>query len=267
MTGLRAVRIFLIRTLIAISEFLFASLTCADKIPPEYVVLRCTISPDGRFGVLVPKLEELEHLKMSYRPQNQVIELATGDVIAVIRTDNVGPTYQNRGGVLPGRWSFDNSLLFWQVDGRFFRDAVVLLKFSNGKLEWQSDITRAAQAECLLRTRRAEPKLYARAMAERVRNGEAYPDGFSVQVSVISDLKLPLQVRATLTSNPKALPELGMSPLLESTLLGFVDDAGRFHVSEFTVGRALWKKYVEDVAEADDEPCRSDDIYVPTKGK
>jgi hypothetical protein len=264
MTRLRAVRIFLIRTLIAISGFLFASLTCADKIPPEYVVLRCTISPDGRFGVLVPKLEELGHLQMTYRPQNQVIELATGDVIAVIRTDKVGPTYQNRGGVLPARWSSDNSLLLWQVDGRFFRDAVVFLKFSNGKLEWQSDITRAAQAECLLRTRRAEPKLYARAMADRVRNGEAYPDGFSVQVSVISDLKLPLQVRATLTSNPKAFDE---PALLESSLLGFIDSEGRFQVSEFTVGRGLWKKYVEDVAEADDEPCRSDDIYVPTKSK
>jgi len=63
-------------------------------------VLRCTISPDGRFGVLVPKLEELEHLEMTYRPQNQVIELATGNVIAVIRTDWVGPTRQNHGGVL-----------------------------------------------------------------------------------------------------------------------------------------------------------------------
>jgi hypothetical protein len=116
----------------------------------------------------------------------------------------------------------------------------------------------------LLRTRRAEPKLYARAMADRVRNGEAYPDGFSVQVSVISDLKLPLQVRATLTSNPKAFDE---PALLESSLLGFIDSEGRFQVSEFTVGRGLWKKYVEDVAEADDEPCRSDDIYVPTKSK
>src|SRR5207249_8180376 len=113
--------------------------------------------------------------------------------------------------------------LLWQVDWKWFRDAVVLLKFSNNKIEWQADITRAAQGECLLRTRRAEPKLYARAMADNARDGKAYPDGFSVQVSVIGDLKLPLQVRATLTSNPKAFEK---PPLLESSLVGLVDSAG-----------------------------------------
>jgi hypothetical protein len=251
-------------TLSALIGLLFATAMSADKIPSEYVVLRCTISPDGRFGVLVPKLEELERLEMTYPPQNQVIELATGNVIAVIRTDWVGPTRQNHGGVLPARWLPDSSLLLWQVDGRWFRDAVVLLKFTKGKLDWQADITRAAQAECLLRTRRAEPKLYARAMADTVRDGKAYPDGFSVQVSVIGDLKLPLQVRATLTSNPKAFEE---PALLESSLVGFIDLEGRFQVSDFTVGRGLWKKYVEELAQTDAEPCRSDDIYVSPKSK
>jgi hypothetical protein len=253
--------------LLLLAAVLFATAMSADKIPPGYVVLRCTISPDGRFGVLVPKTEELEHLEMTYRPQNQVIDLATGNIIAVIRTNWVGATRHNHGGVLPTRWSKDDSLVLWQVDGKWFRDAVVLLKFSDGKLDWQADITRAAQAECLLRTRRAEPKLYARAMADNVRNGKAYPEGFSVQVSIIGDLRLPLQVRATLTSNPKALAELGMSPLLESTLLGFVDSEGRFQVTNFRVGRGLWKRYVGDAAESDDQPCRSDDVYVPTKDK
>jgi hypothetical protein len=253
----------LVRILVAVSGVLVASIVSAAIIPAEYVVLRCTISPDGRFGVLVPKTEELDHLEMTYPPQNQVIELATGNVVAVIRTDWVGPTRQNHGGVLPARWSRDNALLLWQVDGKWFRDAVVLLKFSNGKLDWQADITRAAQAECLLRTRRAEPKLYARAMADNVGDGKAYPDGFSVQVAVIGDLKLPLQVRATLTSNPKE------PPLLESSLVGVVDLAGRFQVTDFRVGRGLWRKYVEDAADTDaaDQPCRSDDIYIPPTTK
>jgi hypothetical protein len=199
-------------------------------------VLRCTISPDGRFGVLVPKLEESEKIDHA---QNQVIDFATGNIIAVIRTTWTGWTRHNHGGVLPARWSRDSSLLLWQVDGKWFRDTVMLLKFSDGKLDWQTDITRAAQAECLLRTRRAEPKLYARAMTDNVRDGEAYPDGFSIQVSVVGDMKLPLQVRATLTSDPKALEE---PPLLESSLVGFVDSAGRFQVTDFTVGTRLWKK-------------------------
>jgi len=180
----RGVRSVLTKTLAAMMGLLFAEFISADEIPVGYVVLRCTISPDGRFGVLVPKTDELEQLEKINRPQNQVIVLATGNVIAVIRTQWFGATKHNHGGVLPARWSPDNSLLLWQVDGKWFRDAVVLLKFSNGKLDWQADITRAAEAECLVRTRRAEPKLYARAMVDRVRDGEAYPDGFSVQVSV-----------------------------------------------------------------------------------
>lgn len=238
----------------------------ADKIPPEYVILQCTISPDGRIGVLVPKSVELEHLEMTYRPQNQVIDLATGNVIAVIRTNWVGSTRHNHGGVLPAQWSKDGSLLLWQVDGKWFREAVVLLKFSNDKLDWQTDITRAAQAECLLRTRRAEPKLYAKAMAANARDGEAYPEGFSVQVSVMKDLKLPLQVRATLTSDPKAFEK---QALLESSLVGFIDLAGRFQVTDFRVGAGLWKKYVEDTFRDDinNRPCASDDIYVPPKNK
>lgn len=263
MTRLPATWSLLIKGLVGVIAVLFASISCADKIPSGYVVLRCTISPDGRFGVLVPKTDELEK---TIGAQNQVIDLATGNVIAVIRTRWVGATRHNHGGVLPARWSADNSLLLWRVDGKWFNDAVVLLKFSNDKLDWQADITRAAQAECLLRTRRAEPKLYARAMADNVRDGEAYPDGFSIQVLVVGDIKLPLQVRATLTSDPKALEE---PPLLESSLVGTLDSAGRFQVTDFTVGRGLWKKYVEDEADADvgNQRCQSDDIYIPPTSK
>ena len=245
---------------------LITSISRADKIPPDYVVLRCTLSPDRHFGVLVPKTDELDKLEETTGAQNQVIDLATGNVIAVIRTRWVGATRHNHGGVLPARWSADNSLLLWQVDGKWFHDAVVLLKFSNNKLDWQADITRVAQAECLFRTRRAEPKLYALAMADNVRDGEAYPDGFSIQVSVIGDIKLPLRVRATLTSDPKAL---GKPPLLESSLVGVVDSAGRFQVTDFTVSRGLWKNYVEDAADAGvgDQRCQSGDIYIPPTSK
>lgn len=266
MTRLSATRSLLFRGLVGMIAVLIASISCADKIPLGYVVLRCTISPDGRFGVWVPKTGELENLEKTTGAQNQVIDLATGNVIAVIRTRWIGATRHNHGGVLPARWSADNSLLLWQVDGKWFNDSVVLLKFNNDKLDWQADITRAAQAECLLRTRRAEPKLYARAMADNVRDGEAYPDGFSIQVSVVGDIKLPLQVRATLTSDPKAV---GKPPLLESSLAGTLDSAGSFQVTDFTVGRGLWKKYVEDAADANvgGQPCQSDDIYIPPTSK
>lgn len=66
----------------------FVSLTicvnvAAQNIPKGFVVPKCTLSPDGRYGVTVPILFQHED---SEDPKNSVIELKTGKVIAVIDT-------------------------------------------------------------------------------------------------------------------------------------------------------------------------------------
>ena len=95
----------------------------AQHIPKGFVVPKCTLSPDGRYGVTVPVLDQHED---SENPENSVIELKTGRTIAVIKTKVTGWNRMAHGGVLPCRWSPDGSLLLWEVDGKWFRDAVVL---------------------------------------------------------------------------------------------------------------------------------------------
>jgi hypothetical protein len=152
--------------------------------------------------------------------------------------------------VLPCRWSPDGSLLLWEVDGKWFRDAVVLLKFNNGVLEWQRDIAAVAEAESLKRTRSASPDKYAKAKEANAGSGSAYPEGFSIEVDVLNPISFPLHVRATLTADPKEIEDF---PKLESLLNGVVDSHGQFSVRDFHVGSGYWRQFVDNAAGP--EPC------------
>jgi len=143
-----------------VTIFLFAIDVIAQGIPKGFVVPKCTLSPDRRYGVTVPILD-LDQPENPKQPKNSIIELETGRIIAVINTRWTGWTKHNHGGVLPCRWSADGSLLLWEVDGKWFRDAVVLLKIKNGALEWQLDITEKVQREILRRTKHSVPKKYS----------------------------------------------------------------------------------------------------------
>ena len=163
----------------------------AQNVPKGFVVPQCTLSPDGKFGVTVPVLDQ--HAD-SANPKNSVIELKTGKVVAVIKSKFTGWNRQNHGGVLPCRWAKDGSLLLWEVDGKWFSDALVLLKFKNGQLEWQVDILRTAQTEMLARTKQAAPKRYALARTANDGNGSAYSKGFTIAVAAADPIALPLNI-------------------------------------------------------------------------
>jgi len=171
-------------------------------IPKGFVVPKCTISPDGRYGVIIPVLDMHPD---SESPKNRVIELKTGKTIAVIKTRWAAWNVMSHGGVLPSRWSPDASLLLWEVDGKWFRDAVVLLKFKDDALEWQCDITALAHREILERTKRAAPEKYTKAKKANEGNGSAYPEGFTIEVVALGPISLPLNVKAALTSDPKQI--------------------------------------------------------------
>jgi hypothetical protein len=209
----------------------------AQNIPKGYVVPKCTLSPDGRFGVTVPILDDYEQIQ---NPKNSVIELKTGKVIAVIKAKFTGWNRQNHGGVLPCRWSPDGSLLLWEVDGKWFSDALVLLKFKNGELEWQLDILRAAQTAMVARTKRATPKCYALAKQANYGSGSAYPEGFTIAVAAGDPVSLPLNIQAALTSDPK---QIEGHLRLGSELTGFVDERGNFNVAEFRLRDDAYERF------------------------
>jgi hypothetical protein len=69
-------------SLIALTA-LIAPTAGAQNIPKGFVVPKCTISPDGRFGVTVPVLDQ--HAD-SENPKDSVIDLKTGKTVAIIKT-------------------------------------------------------------------------------------------------------------------------------------------------------------------------------------
>jgi hypothetical protein len=211
----------------------------AGGVLKGFVVPECTLSPDGRYGVTVPLLDQQELLG---NPKNSVIEVKTGKVVAVIKAKFTGWNRQNHGGVLPCRWSEDGSLLLWEVDGKWFSDALVLLKFENGVLEWQTDILRAAQTEMLARTKRAAPKQYSLAKAANAGSGSAYPEGFTIAVAAPNPISLPLNIQAALTSDPKQIEGF---PRLGSELTGFVDERGNFKVDDFKMRDEAYERFQE----------------------
>jgi hypothetical protein len=217
----------------------------AQNIPKGFVVPKCTVSPDGRYGVIVPILDQHED---SENPKNSVIELKTGRIIAVIKAKFTGWNRKNHGGVLPCRWSQDGSLLLWEVDGKWFSDALVLLKFKNDQLEWQIDILRAAQTEMLARTKRAAPKQYVLAKTANAGSGSAYPDGFTIAVAAADPISLPLNIQAALTSDPKQIEGF---PQLGSELTGFVDERGNFKVAEFRLREDAYERFEEKAEQRD----------------
>ncbi len=202
------------------------------KLPAGYSVPQIARSPDGRYGVLVPDLKHYDWAK----EQNRLVDLRTGRVLAVIHAHS-GAVGANHVDIEKGNWSPDGSLFLWRVAGKWCPTALVLLKVDGGKVAWQLDVLDAAQQAILTRTRKAKPGSYRAAVKQNEGNGPVYPDGFTVDVTVNVEpgqpLKLPLKVTATLTSNPKMIPDYPKAAQLDSVLSGAVSADGKFRVAAF----------------------------------
>ena len=198
--------------------------------PLGFTIPERTLSPDKRFGVLVP-----DEKRYDAGGKNQLVEVGTGRVLAEIAGEP-GMERMNHGGVAP-RWSADSSLLLWKVEGKWFPRAFVLIKLDDGKVQWQLNLLKTGQQEILGRAREAEPKKYAAAKKRNSGNGAAYPEGFTVDVTTDgeenSPIALPLPVNVTLTSNPKAIEDYPENAELNATLEGQVDGDGKFKVLKF----------------------------------
>lgn len=210
--------------------FFLSALAQAQGVPKGFFIHGESLSPDGRYGVTVPILAE--HGGHDDGAKNSLVEVKTGKVLAVIQAET-GWDHMNHRSVLPARWSPDGSLLLWEVDGKWFSDALVLLKLGGEKVPWQSDILKAGQEAILARTKKADPEKYAKAKEANKGHGSAYPEGFSIDVEIIGPVTLPLRVLVNLTSNVKALENW---PTLESHLEGVVDAEGKFSVKNFKLG-------------------------------
>jgi hypothetical protein len=203
----------------------------AQTVPTGYTIPDITLSPDHRYGVTVPGLD-------TPNPHNSLIEIKTGRVLAEIQADT-GYERANHISLLPSRWTKDNSFLLWEVDGKWFDTALVLLKLENGEVVWQRNLLEIGQQAILARTKRAAPRKYRAAKEQNKGNGSAYPDGFTVVVTVGGkegeSLSLPLAIFVSLTSNPKGQEDPKFINL-DAELEASMNSEGKFTVTKFHLG-------------------------------
>lgn len=220
---------------LAIAAVFSASLASlrSDARHAKFLIPDYTLSPGHRFGVTVPYFDAEEGDRVE--PANKLVEVRTGRVLAVIHAETGYDRALNHRETLPSRWSAHGSLLVWEVAGKWFPDALVLLKLKNGQVAWQRNLLTLAQQAILTRTRKAAPRTYAAAKKANAGNGSAYPEGFTIDVETLDPVSLPLRVRVVLTSNPKGLEDI---PGLESHLDAMIDRKGNFKVTDFELGHA-----------------------------
>jgi len=222
------------RVLLAIT--LLAGLTVArtEEKHGKFLIPDGTLSPDGRYGVTVPIFDSDAPNNLP-EPKNALVAMDTRRTVATI---DATPGYDrslNHRSEPFATWSRDSSLLLWKVDGKWFPEALVLLKLENDQVSWQRDLMKLSQDAILSRTRTAAPKKYAIARKANKGNGSAYPQGFTIDVQALNPVSLPLHLRVTLTSNPKAIEDF---PNLDSHLDAIIDKQGKYIVKDFQLGPA-----------------------------
>jgi hypothetical protein len=204
---------------LAADEEADAELITGKQFPDGFGVVRSSLSPDKRYGVLAPA--DFDHYDETTH-QNKLVEVNTGRTLAVIDAETGKAGFMNHGGIQPSRWSADGSLLLWEVAGKWSPRALVLLKIEEGKVKWQRDLLKLAQQAILTRTRIFFPKDFAAftAIDVHVNGKEDAP------------LSLPLAVRAEFDSNPKAM-EPPPSVYVHSEMEATIDSDGKLIVKKF----------------------------------
>ncbi|MEZ0275023.1 MAG: hypothetical protein ACAH88_08970, partial [Roseimicrobium sp.] len=122
----------------------------------KIAISKDTLSPDGRYGVTVPTMQEYvenENLK------NVLVEVATKRPIAVME-GMVGVTKAVKY-TADAQWSSGSDLMLWTVEGKWFEAAQVLFKLNDGKVAWQLDLRKTVETEILKLTKEASPETYA----------------------------------------------------------------------------------------------------------
>src|SRR5438067_2701715 len=206
-------------SVLAADEESEGELITGKQFPDGFGVVRSSLSPDKRYGVLAAA--DFDHYDET-KHQNKLVEVNTGRTLAVIDAEAGKAGFMNHGGIQPSRWSADSSLLLWEVAGKWSPLALVLLKIEDGKVKWQRDLLKMAQQAILTRTRKFLPKDFGAFTA------------IDVHVNGKEDatLSLPLAVRAEFDSNPKAM-EPPPSVYVHSEMEATIDSDGRLIVKKF----------------------------------
>lgn len=199
--------------------------------PRGYTIPEETLSPSGQYGFTAPSLND-----DSRNVFNSLVSLKTKKIITKVFAPAGFDRRANHIKIVPPHWSKDESVVLWKVDGKWFPEALVLIRFNETQAFWQRDLLSLFQKKILSYTKIAAPKKYEKAKQWNKGNGSAYPDGFTIDVEESSAssknryIDLPLNVHVTLTSDPKQIDDV---PRLESEMDGIVDKNGEIKVLNF----------------------------------
>ena len=204
----------------------------SQAIPQGYDLPEKTLSPDQRYGVLVP-----QEGKAGDSSKNKLVEVRSGHVLGEI-VGATGWDGRNHVSVLPARWSKNGGAVLWQVDGKWGPISVVLVRIENGAIQGQTDLYREVVQAILSRTKATRAKEDAEVKGRSSNFGSAYPDGFTIDIYAAGEegdpLTFPLKIHADLTSDPKGISDKPLASYLDGT----VDKAGKFTVTDFQLGAA-----------------------------
>jgi hypothetical protein len=131
--------------------------TASAQIPRGFELPTATVSPNGKYGVLIPDRETFDPAKW----QNLLIEIKTNRIVGrliVLSASNLAPAQAYSDYATA--WSPDSVFLTWRSDDKWEPHGVVAAKITNGKIEWQMDIMAVAKKEILARFKKEHRALF-----------------------------------------------------------------------------------------------------------
>lgn len=204
--------------------------------PAGFQILKSTLSPDGTMAVIAP---DNAHYLGDGPPQNKLVNVKTGDEVALLNA----PTYFKDAEIVQNEvdptacWSVDGTAFAWVLTGKWMPTAILFLGFEDGTVAWQTDVLTLVRNKALAKTKAALPKNYAAVMAHNKGYGNAYRDGFTVDIGTPeAGFELPWSGRAIVNSNDKDItdhwpPAANVYATMDFTL----NDDGTIEFSEFSV--------------------------------
>jgi hypothetical protein len=114
--------------IIAVMIFAGTGSLFGQNVPVGYTLPDITLSPDHRYGITVPMLDAyLQGTLKDKDVQNSVVEVKTGRVLGAIQSD-AAFDHMNHDEIVPSWWTADDSMVFWQVDGKWGFNTEILSK-------------------------------------------------------------------------------------------------------------------------------------------
>jgi len=199
-------------------------------LPAHYSIPSDTLSPNGRYGVMVPDFSE--------GGPSKLVDIKTGRIVAELigayGWQGTNPSME--WGNMAAAWSADGTLLSWIYPDKWFTRTDVLVKLHNGAVVWQVELMKPAQRAILARTEAAAPLNFAAAKLQNSGGGSAYPEGFSIDISGTGPMRFPIAYDVSLTSNPKSMDDDDPdSPVIRASMTMTVAADGSFSFSNFSV--------------------------------